>query len=859
MPIPAGTMLGPYEISVPLGAGGMGEVYRARDTRLERDVAVKLLPSEMAADQSRRQRFEHEAKAIAALNHPNIVAIYDTGEHEGLLYLVTELVDGASLRGASFPLRKTLDIAAQITDGLAAAHAAGITHRDLKPDNIMVTRQGRVKILDFGLAKVEGKVPQSEHDATMTAALTDPGTVMGTVGYMSPEQVRAQAIDHRSDIFSFGLILFELLAGKRAFQRASAAETMTAIAKEDAPELPDSVPAGLRLVVMRCLEKGPLHRFDSARDLGFALRTLSQAPASSGQVAALPQTASATKWVAWAAIAIGFLIVGLVAGKLFWPAAEAPAFSGSLLGGPPMAHAPRVSPDGQMLGFLTVVDRQSQVGVMKPDSGNWRILTQDKAIGIASVISWSPDGTRIYYDRDQPMGIYSVPVLGGEARRVLEGAFAPEALPDGSLLVARLNAERRFQVHRFWPETGRLDALPAILGSRDLFGGNFRSFPGGSEALFVGMKRGDPDGRSFLSAVELTSKRVRRLWDQPILYPGGNALSISKDGKQVFIRLPTEGSHRFVSIPSGGGSPSTLLNLQSSSTNSDWGANGNLFLDLSDRPVEVMRFLPAGGRPEFLTSIPFATGFPSFVPLPDGRILMPFPLGDRERLVVATPGAAPQPFVETQEHTSIPSTLVGNREVAFMIGPPERPSIAIASVSDGRILQRLAALDGPVLSLAASPDGKTLYYTLQGTVWEIPRSGGQQPRKLRAGDFVSAHPSGGELLVQVNQQDRNRLIRFRLDGGPEREIPLQGNLQLTTVPLAPTAIARDGRILAVVSSPDSWFWQAGIIHPETGVITRVPVQIDGDMHYAGWTADGRIIAATKAFDSHIWRMRPIHP
>ncbi len=858
MTLNAGVRLGPYEIASQLGAGGMGEVYRARDTRLEREVAVKLLPSEMAADRSRRQRFEHEAKAIAALNHPNIVAIYDTGEHNGLLYLVTELVDGESLRGASLTIRKTLDLAAQITDGLAAAHSAGITHRDLKPDNIMVTRASRVKILDFGLAKMEVKPTMGSSDATMTE-LTHPGTVMGTAGYMSPEQVRAQPLDHRSDIFSFGIILHELLSGKRAFQRASPAETMAAIVKDEAPELPDSVPAGLRLIVTRCLEKDAVHRFDSARDLGFALRTLSQTPVSSGQIAGQPQAAWGVKWIVAAAIAIGFLAVGLLAGRRLWPVSEAPAWSGSVLGGPPMAHAARLSPDGQMLGFLSVVDRMSQVGVMTPDSGNWRILTGDRANGVAATISWSPDGTRIYYDRfvDVPAGVYSVPVLGGERRLVLEGAAVPEALPDGSLLVARYNTDHRYQLHRFWPETGRLEALPAILGSGFIQGGTIRSFPGGSEALFVGSRIGDTDARAYLSAIQLSSGRVRKLWDQPIFDQGETSLSISKDGSRVFLQLRAEGAYRFVSIPSGGGAPTAVLSLLNRIASSDWGANGHLFLGQADRPVEVLRFPAAGGRPEILSTIPGGDFVPA-LPLPDGRVLMPFPLGDKIRLVVAGSGAAPRAFVETQEQTSGPFALVGDREVAFLIGPPARPSIAFASVSDGRILQRLGPLDGPVLSLAAAPGGTTLYYTSRAAVWEIQRAGGQ-PRKLRAGDYVAAHPAGGELLVQSNERDRFRLTRIRLDGGPEREIPLKGDFRLTLVPLASNAISRDGRIVAAVTAPDYWFWQVGLIHPETGVITLLPLQIDGDINNAGWSADGRIVATASAFRASIWRLRPIRP
>src|ERR1035438_8184678 len=220
MPLSPGTRLGPYEILAPLGAGGMGEVYRAHDTRLNRDVALKILPEDLAKDPSRRARFEQEARAVAALNHPNIVAIYDVGDG----YIVSELVDGEPLRAGKLSLRRTIEAAVQIASGLAAAHDAGIAHRDLKPDNILLTRDGRPKILDFGLAKVQATRAPAEGE-TVTVR-TEAGVVMGTPGYMSPEQVRGLATDHRSDIFSFGVILHELLSGKRAFHGETSMDTI---------------------------------------------------------------------------------------------------------------------------------------------------------------------------------------------------------------------------------------------------------------------------------------------------------------------------------------------------------------------------------------------------------------------------------------------------------------------------------------------------------------------------------------------------------------------------------------------------------------------------------------------------------
>jgi len=274
-----GTRLGPYEILAPLGAGGMGEVYRARDTKLERDVAIKVLPDSVAADPEALARFEREAKAVAALSHPNILAIFDYGSEAGVSYAVMELLEGETLRGRldAGPIgpQPALDYALQIARGLSAAHERGIIHRDLKPENVFVSRDGHVKILDFGLAKkVEPAAPGEATSAPTTSGHTEPGAVMGTVGYMSPEQVRGLPVDHRSDIFSFGAILYELLAGRRAFKRDTPSDTLAAILLQEPPELSESgrtLPIALDHVVRHCLEKDRDRRFQSARDVAFAL------------------------------------------------------------------------------------------------------------------------------------------------------------------------------------------------------------------------------------------------------------------------------------------------------------------------------------------------------------------------------------------------------------------------------------------------------------------------------------------------------------------------------------------------------------------------------------------------------------
>src|SRR6266496_3281022 len=284
MSIVLGTRLGRYEIRSKVGEGGMGEVYLARDEKLNRDVAIKVLPATFSQDAERLRRFEQEAQATSALNHPNILAVYDVGTHDGAPYVVSELLEGETLRqrtgGATLAQRRVIDFALQIAHGLAAAHDKGIVHRDLKPENLFLTKDGRVKILDFGLAKLkqaESGGPEETNLHTGTLG-TEPGVVLGTMGYMSPEQVRGKPADYRSDIFAFGAILYEMLSGHRAFHGDTAADTMSAILTKEPPDLSATnrdIHPGLDRIVRHCLEKNPEERFHSAHDLAFDLEALS--------------------------------------------------------------------------------------------------------------------------------------------------------------------------------------------------------------------------------------------------------------------------------------------------------------------------------------------------------------------------------------------------------------------------------------------------------------------------------------------------------------------------------------------------------------------------------------------------------
>ena len=447
MPLSAGTRLGPYEILASLGAGGMGEVYRARDSRLGRDVAIKVLPADVASHPERVKRFEKEARAASALNHPNLVTVHDIGNSDGVEYIAMELVEGRTLREmlADGPLapRTFLSVGAQVADGLARAHAAGIVHRDLKPENVMVTRDGFAKILDFGLAKlVEVEGPGHTTKAPTVSGATEPGVVMGTIAYMSPEQALARPVDFRSDQFSLGSILYEMAAGRRAFSRDSAPETMTAIIRtepEPLASLAPLTPAPLRWIVERCLAKSPEDRYASTRDLARDLATLRDrlSETSSGTSAA-GVAASAPTPIRRPMRAIPWALAGLLAAGLAWlllagsrskAAAPAPMRlsvtlpPGVVLSQSDIESHSSISPDGRWLVFVGSSGEKEQLYLRAIDS-----MVSHPLAGTEGAISpfWSPDSRNIGFFADGK--IQRIPVAGGPPQLICDGGI--EALPN---------------------------------------------------------------------------------------------------------------------------------------------------------------------------------------------------------------------------------------------------------------------------------------------------------------------------------------------------------------------------------------------------------------------------------------------
>ncbi len=541
-----GTRLGPYEILAPLGAGGMGEVYRARDTKLDRDVAVKVLPERLGADPAALARFEREAKTVAALSHPNLLGIYDFGRHDGVTYAVTELLSGETLRdklsGGPIPRRKAIEYALQVARGLAAAHESGVVHRDLKPENVFVTNDGRVKILDFGLAK-SSPIETFESGAA-TFGATEPGTVLGTVGYMSPEQVRGKAADHRSDIFAFGAILYEMLSGHRAFKGDSAIETMNAILIRDLPEptgASETLPPLLDRIVRHCLEKNPKERFQSARDVAFDLETASGTSTTSAARALIaPAPSKRRVFLPIAAVAAAALIaLAYVAGRRAGRS-EAPATAGQPIFSQQtnqqgVESFPALSPDGKTLVFVSRASGNDDIYLQRVGGHNPIDLTKDSTED-DSQPAFSPDGASIAFRSERGGGgIFVMGATGESVRRLSDLGFNPSWSPDGREIVV---------------STELVDQPLARTGLGELW------------------------------TIDVASGQKRKLFAGDAVQP-----SWSPHGERIaFWAIPKTTAQRDIwTIPAKGGPPTPVTEDAPVDWNPEWSADGRFLYFASDR------------------------------------------------------------------------------------------------------------------------------------------------------------------------------------------------------------------------------------------------------------------------------------
>ena len=454
-------------------------------------------------------------------------------------------------------------------------------------------------------------------------------------------------------------------------------------------------------------------------------------------------------------------------------------------------------------------------------------------------------------------GVYNVPVLGGDERLLLANAGFPEALPDGSLLVTRTNSERRQQFYRLWPETGRLQDLPLLAsgaGASNL--ATQRTVPGGKEAIVFGTPIGKGDPRPGLFAVDLASNSLRRL--APATYHDealGN-FAVSRDGKSILAAIPADTMVRLASISTSGRfQERTLFTTTSDVWYLDGGPDGSVYTDLVDRPADVIRLSAGGGSPEKIASFPRVADLDLILAIPDGRLVVPVRAAGHVRLMVVEKGKDPAPLVNTTEETAAPMTIVGAREIAFVIGPSPHQTIAMAEVESGRVIRRIAPGKGVIDSLTSSPDGQTLYFAAHGAIWAVASSGGEA-KKICAGDSAVMEPAGASLVVQRMEPARIRLFHVKQEGGPELEIPIDRSLPLITFPLSPSAMDAKGRLLVSLLPRDSWFNPIAILDTATGRITRVPADELSDHQSAAWTPDGHIVTLQLGLRATLWRFTP---
>jgi serine/threonine protein kinase len=685
--------VGPYEIIGPLGSGGMGQVFRARDPRLDREVAVKLLPPEYSADPARRQRFEQEARAIAALNHPGIVSIYDVGDG----WMVTELVEGETLRTAlqkgDLTMLQVVDVGAQIADALAAAHETGISHRDLKPENVLLTPDGRTKILDFGLAKVitpdaANATPQNR------STLTNPGVPTGTPGYMSPEQVRGLESDYRSDIFSLGLMLYELLAGKPAFQADSAVEVMHAIVAEDPPELPQSVPDGLRRIVKRCIEKKPAQRFQSARDLAFALRSFAGLTTSAKTAVVAPGAVTQSRL--WPVI--GGLSVATATVFAFLWLGHAPAADVSSYQFHPFAFTENQefsgvwSPDGESVAFVEQTPDETHLMVQSLDAP---APTQLAVTSQQPQPAWSSDGTRIYFLRGN--SVFAVSRAGGQPEQIVNGASAFHVSRDGKNLALWRRTESNDGVrYSVW-----VSALPEVKPEEYKNGPSVRTpftpvylrFSPDAKLLYLSMYT-DAGAEMWLLPFPAGSGKPRRIfekvpWNRPV------AASWMPDSQRLVLAgnpAPATGATLWLADTRTGSREQLLAGPDGGQTTPSVSPDGKrlLFSKIStDRDIVELPLDGSAPRTLLATSLPeFA---PTWSPTGDQFAYVTRRNGGDELWVRSTQGNWDRPVVTAKEFPTLEALLSpvfspdGSRIVytAILAGSDRRRSLAISPATGG--------------------------------------------------------------------------------------------------------------------------------------------------------------------------------
>jgi len=857
MSLSPGARLGPYEILSPLGAGGMGEVYAARDTRLGRTVAIKRTHEQFS------DRFQREARAISALNHPNICQLYDVGPD----YLVMELVEGGPAAPVDTP-RKLLDLAVQMADGLSAAHAAGIVHRDLKPDNILVTRDGRVKLLDFGLAIERSGRPASDEETRMAsgAAATGSGVIVGTVAYMSPEQARGEApLSAQSDQFSLGLVLYELAAGQRAFRRGSAAETMTAIIREEPEPLPSTTPAPLRWVIERLLAKDPGDRYDSTRDLYRELRLIrDRVSEASGLTASADAPRARGRTRRRAALAAAVLAGVVLGGALAWLPFLRPATASTndlsgltfrpLATESVMEADPSWAPDGRTIAYVAMVDGRSQIFTRSVDGGQAAQITRDSAE--AANPAWAPDGSAIYFN--SAGGLWVVGSAGGAPDRVFERVGEYAIHPDGTTIVFQragaIWAGRRGEEPRELPNVSE---IPRPMGLSGLAPDGSRFAVLTRDTVWIVPYLTDaPPQHHTVSAVQAASwmPDSRRLaltrivgpephtfsmldtvsGDHRVFYANPNAMTFgaaSPDGRRLaYVAGRIEWN--IVEVSTADARTRTLVAAGDTSYHPDWGPGGTRFA--------FMRY--RGGR--------WSIEETSVVDGLSRRLL------DIEQDTAGFLRMAPD-----------------GSQMTFMVEQPGGSQLMLANLS-GQTSRLDPGAPGPTSDAVWAPDGRHVIYlrTVPGDRIELARI---RPGSTSAAEVLASHPptdgarvrvptawsSDGNVILTRSSGARQQYYLSPADFSSERPVPAE-RLCWDAV-----GLSNDGRtVLAICrnTSVPGGPWQLWSVDAATGrerLVGNVdlPPSTERVSGFAMHPDGTRIITSVGILPSDIWTLEGFEP
>jgi eukaryotic-like serine/threonine-protein kinase len=801
MALTPGTKLGPYEIQSLLGSGGMGEVWRALDTRLGRDVAIKVLPATLANDADRLRRFEQEARTIATLSHPNILGIHDIGTHEGSPFLVSEFLDGQTLREkietGPLPTRRAIEYALGIAEGLAAAHDKGIVHRDLKPENIFITRDGRVKVLDFGLAKLVSQDDIHASATTLTSPATLPGMVMGTVGYMSPEQVRGEPIDARSDIFSFGAVLYEMLTGKRAFKRDTSAETMTAILREEPPDLNDADwqgPPGLHRVLVRCLEKNVERRFQSASDLAFAIESLSGTSVTRSAAQPVESTKAKRDWLPWAAMALALLAVGAAA----WSVAR---WSGT-----------KAQPT-----FTRLTYKQ----------------------GYLSNARFAKDGGTVVYSAQwsgDPLQVYSVRTEFPQSVKV--------DLPSSALLALSSSGDMQVAVDPQYVS----NFLHGTMAQAQMAGGTPR--PLEKDVIAADYA---PDGKTLALVREANRKVQLEFPARNVIYTTSGYLDyvrVSPSGKEVaFLEHPVYGDDRgWVSVIDASGNHRQLTKEFASVQGLAWPRSGKeIWFSASEQMSLQLYGVSLSGKQRQILTTPERARLLDIAD--DGRVLLSDELTGTEITATDPSTGKERHGLEWFNGSLAPDISPDGKAITFLEfgGPADRLYLVVYRKLDGSAAVAL----GPGAIPKFSPDGTMVAATILTRPPQIGLNpiGTGDSRKLPVGDLISIDdlawfPDGKHLLLPgASAALPLRTYEMDLEGGKPQ-------------PLGPpdfmgAAVNKDGKRIAGHNGSG----EAVVFDIDTQKLQPIP-GVEPAERITKWTEDGQalLVASETPWKATMYRI-----